>query len=490
MVVNLVAQEKKKGQAFREHKDFKVPLLFPSQADLQVLEAFAVLQKANSGDANAQHELGLRYLTGKGFASDTLKAAYWIKKSAEQGLPLAQYNYAILLLNGYGVDWNPFDAFKYFSFASSHNIPEALYMMGIMHIENFVVPRNYKKAYQYLSKSAELGFEPANYTLRKIKEYGLDIEEKIDTSKVTNSPNDTVFNLMFLDFDNDTSLAVNDSSLAGKVDELFKNVVKNQSSQSEKDLVGNYSMDSIAPFLQQAANAGIPEALCLLGQCYEVGNFFHRDPVLACANYLRAFHLDSYKAPMLISRLVGSEKFISELEVRASNKEPDALYVLAGLNLTGFLKVLVESQSIELLEQCAKNGHIPSMLELGSYYFTGRWVNKDTNKTNELWSNAILNGSVEARIRLAAANVLGQIHTMSLDTALALVREWADKGSLLSALTLAYCYENGLNMRQDKGEAYRIYRGAFSRGSQSAYYAIRRMHDQIRPDSKEFKMTD
>jgi TPR repeat protein len=130
------------------------------------------------------------------------------------------------------------------------------------------------------------------------------------------------------------------------------------------------------------------------------------------------------------------------------------------------------------------------MVELGLCYFTGRWAQKDNDKAIELWSRASTLGSLEAKIRLAAANVLGQIHTQEFNTALSILRATAKQGSLFSDLTLAYCYEKGFGLPQDKGEAYRIFHKALLRGSETAFRALRSMHDNIRPPDKEYQMPD
>jgi len=101
----LHAQEKEKPQAVRSYKIPTTPIVLPSTLDLQLLESFVLMQKANAGEAPAQHELGLRYLIGKGFPADTMKAAFWIQKAADQHLPLAKYNIGILLMNGRGLEW-------------------------------------------------------------------------------------------------------------------------------------------------------------------------------------------------------------------------------------------------------------------------------------------------------------------------------------------------------------------------------------------------
>jgi TPR repeat protein len=206
--------------------------------------------------------------------------------------------------------------------------------------------------------------------------------------------------------------------------------------------------------------------------------------------YLRAFYLDSYRAPTLIWKLMNTEEFARELQLRSSRKDPDALYVWSGLTSIGFSRLLSDKQAFDLLQRSAAMAHVPAMIELGSYYFTGRVVQQDRKKAIEWWNRASSSGSREAEIRIAAANLLEQIHTLEPDSALSLLRDAAKEGSLLSDLTVAYCYEKGLNLVQNKGEAYRIYHKAMSRGSESAYHALRRMHDGIRPSDKEFRMPD
>jgi hypothetical protein len=49
---------------------------------------------ANRGFANAQHNLALLYVHGKGVPRDTHKAISWYTKAAEQGLSLSQFNLA------------------------------------------------------------------------------------------------------------------------------------------------------------------------------------------------------------------------------------------------------------------------------------------------------------------------------------------------------------------------------------------------------------
>jgi uncharacterized protein len=493
----LSAQGQKKPQAFRSYESVSVPLVLPSTLDLQLLEAFVLMQKANAGESPAQHELGLRYLFGKGFPADTAKASYWIQKAADQHLSLAQFNLGILLMNGRGIEWNPFKAFEYFRAAAEQENPEALYVIGLMYTEELIVPRSWPKAYTFFKKASELGSDAATMTKKEMERRGLNKTDTTDSmAPRKNHPNnkaaqtapiDTGFSLLFIDFRTDTTSTIEDTTL---IHEAYQGI-DTLSLTTTTEKTTPVSMDSsIQSSLLKAATSGNPEALCLLGRCYERGMNVRRDIILASVYYLRAFILNSNRAPALLWKLMNTEEFNRELEMRSLKNDPDALYVWSGLTSIGFSKMLNEKQAFDLLQRAVSVGHVPAIVELGSCYFTGRWTKQNRGKAVELWNHASALGSLEANIRIATANLLDQIHTQDISTALSILRNTAKEGSLLSDLTLAHCYEKGIGLTQNKGEAYRLFHKSMRRGSETAFRALRSMHDEIRPPMQEFQMPD
>jgi uncharacterized protein len=489
-------QNKKRPQAFRNYEAAYVPLVLPSTLDMQLLEAFVLMQKANAGESPAQHELGLRYLLGRGFPADTLKAAFWIKKAADQHFAIAQFNLGILFINGRGVEWNPFEAYKYFQAASKQDNPEAHYVMGLLYTENFIVPRNWPKAYQYFKKALELGSEDAKLPLKEMERRGLDKavprsneskEKKQSNKKNAPAAKDSSFSLLFIDFNTDTTSTIDDTTL---IKEAYRGL-DTLSNTVSSDTNTSVKIDSVSRSLFfTSAEACNPEALCLLGRCYERGLIVQKDVILAGVYYLRALHLDSYRAPALLWKLMNAENFGYELEKQSSKNNPDALYVWSGLTYAGFNKLLNEKQAFDLLQRAASMGHIPSIVDLGSCYFTGRWTQQDRSKAIEQWSRAAVMGSLEASVRIAVANVLDQTRTQNVSEAISILRNTAKDGSLLSTITLAYCYEKGIGLPQNKGEAYRLFHKSLMRGSETAFHALQRMHDDLRPSDSEFKMSD
>ena len=69
---------------------------------------------AKQGDSDAQCKIGVCYDEGKGVEQSYSKAAYWYKKAAEQGHSSAQYNIGVCYYNGNGVEKSKTNAIYWF----------------------------------------------------------------------------------------------------------------------------------------------------------------------------------------------------------------------------------------------------------------------------------------------------------------------------------------------------------------------------------------
>ncbi|MBI4535122.1 MAG: sel1 repeat family protein, partial [Ignavibacteriae bacterium] len=122
--------------------------------------------------------------------------------------------------------------------------------------------------------------------------------------------------------------------------------------------------------------------------------------------------------------------------------------------------------------------------------YVGRWVPQDVERSLEWWGRAANLGSAEARVRVAITKVSGEKRLRDVEYAIPVLRQSAGEGSVLAQVALGYCYETGTGVPLNKGEAARLYRSTAVRGSQDAYRALKRMHDEIRPAEKEFQITE
>ncbi len=478
------------------YRDYRPPdrtqLISPTDVANQLWEGLMLMRHANGGDPVAQEELGFRYFLGKGFAPDTVKAAYWMQKAADQNMSTAQYNFGVFLNNGWGVPWDPFKAYDRFKSAAEDSLPEGEFAYGLFYTDNLVVPRDWATAYHWLKLADDAKYEPAHKLIAEFIRRGVPFGG--DSTGHATSTHDSSsaqaahsIEPLFLDYGPDTTSHVDDLTLLNEAfrqgNEKFREAlgVSNIFEKGAKDTTA-------LSVIESAASVGSPEALAVLGRCYERGTGVPRDRILAAEQYLRAARMDSRHGLALLLQLVREKGFAQEVESRTKEGDDDAAFVWAGLTELGLDNRLLPDQAFHLLEVAASHDHIPSLIELGRCYYTGQWTTRDPAIGAKYWRRAAHDGSRDAEIRLAAAAVVSD--SSSTDSALAdtihILTTGSGDGSSVAQLALGYCYQQGVGVAQNIPEAVRLYRDCAQRGSESAYNALKRMYDKLRPKGKEF----
>ena len=477
-----------KDTQFHHQRYFKAK--YPSYS---LLAGYILVTEANRGDPFAQHELGLRYLIGQGFSPDTVKAVYWIRKAVDQNLPAARFNYGIMLYNGIGVPWNPFDAYVNFKNAALAGLPEAEFAYGLVMTDNLTINRNYTEAYKWFKRSAKGGYQPAKEALEQMQKSGFIPPATSDSAStvVRRDENAKIINpqwdLDFYNFNNGGK----DSNNVNQIDKVL--------SSNSTDLIKFFGLDenkkpvqlpdtSGMGILNFAADNGSPEAIYLVAKCYETGTHFKKNLVKAAAQYLRAYRLGSYKAGQSLYKLIQQENFVASLKDMAGKKDADAMYVFAGITALGFTNLITEPQALDLLKNAVTKKHIPSMIELGLCYSSGTLVKKDLIEARSYWEMAKKLGSNEAEIRIAFTDAVDSTNTYNKSKAVQTLIDGAENGSVLSQTFLAYCYEKGIGVKENKGKAVQLYRRAAQRGNEAAFNSLKRLYDDIRPPGEEFKI--
>jgi TPR repeat protein len=446
-----------------------------SDAIQKIWDAFLVARKAQEGDKFAQHELGLRYIGGRGVERDTAKAAYWFEQASNQGLIASRFNLAILRLHGWGCQWDPFVAYKLIRECAEAEMPEGMFMYGVLLTEDLTVPRNWDEAYQSAKKSSEAGFEPATHALP---------EFEARLSKKGKQGDDATLPVV----------AAVDSAGKNGDPKLLKDIFG--SADKLRDVLGmEHLADDSAKvdtsslhLVKRAALYGSPEALTVLGRCYERGIEVRRDSVEAAAQFVRALRFDSPRASVLLLAMLKKGSFVNALKTRTDRGDPVAEFVVAGLAGLGFESGVNEARAVVLMNRSAEGGYVPAIAELGLWHYAGRFVKEDHQLAKEFWHKAYLLGSMEASVRLAVMALRDSGDVRIHATQIALLRSAAAEGSLLADVALAFASEHGLGVRQDLGLAATTYRFAAARGSQDAYRALKRMYDEVRPDDAEYRM--
>jgi hypothetical protein len=475
-------------------KSYRPPTpVLPEHSDptQQIWQAFLAARKANAGDAVAMFELGNRYLAGQGVEVDTVKAAHWFERAANNGVTPARYNMGILYYHGWGVPWNPFASFKAFLVCAEQGMPEAEHIVGMLYVENLVVPRNVDRARSWLQRAADRGYAPARESLK-------DVDEAFPPRAPAATTPEEAVNVsgQFTGIQDDS--AKTDPSILLKSAFARADPTARRALGIARMLEGSVPSDSVMwRGLLDAADAGSPEALAVLGKAYEAGSGVPVDLVRAAGLFLRAIRNDSPRAGAFLLPLLERPGFFEELKTRTRRDNADALFAWgmlvaldAGQLLMQHQAYLTDAQGFGLLQKATDLGHLPARNELGLCYYTGKWVARDEARGKTLWREAAAAGNVEAEVRLAAVTVRTTEDSASLELAVRTLLWTMERGSLLAEVALGYCYEVGKGVRRSPAEAARHYRTAAGRGSQDAHRALLRLHDALRPTDREYRLEE
>ena len=112
-------------------------------------------QRAVSGDAAAQLDLGLRYVTGKGIPPDERAALRWIGESATQGHAAAQFELGSYYTLEPHQDWQR--AADLLRRAALQGFAPAQSSLAILYWAGKGVPQDRIEAYAWLGLAAEQG---------------------------------------------------------------------------------------------------------------------------------------------------------------------------------------------------------------------------------------------------------------------------------------------------------------------------------------------
>ena len=80
----------------------------------------ALRTRAEAGDADAQDNLGLRYVNGRGVPQDDAEAVRWYRLAADQGFARAQFNLGVRYATGRGVPQDGIEAYKWLNLATTY----------------------------------------------------------------------------------------------------------------------------------------------------------------------------------------------------------------------------------------------------------------------------------------------------------------------------------------------------------------------------------
>lgn len=122
--------------------------------------------KAESGDSEAQAQLGHAYRDGIGIKENEEKARYWFQKSADQ-------NYAKGYYGLYLTEKKAKDAIEWLMKAVELEYPTAIADLGVLYMNGWGIEKDGNKAFKYNKIAAEKGVAQGELNLGVCYEYGI-----------------------------------------------------------------------------------------------------------------------------------------------------------------------------------------------------------------------------------------------------------------------------------------------------------------------------
>ena len=123
------------------------------------------IKKANSGNIEAQANLGFAYYIGMGVPQDYAEGVKWLRMAAEQGHVESQYMLGDAYYRGTGVPQDAASAAKWYRKSAEQGHVESQYMLGDAYYRGEGVPQDYAEWVMWNRKAADQGLARAQYNL-------------------------------------------------------------------------------------------------------------------------------------------------------------------------------------------------------------------------------------------------------------------------------------------------------------------------------------
>jgi uncharacterized protein len=117
--------------------------------------------RAEAGDAEAQLQLGMRYVEGNGVIKNDKEAARWLALAARQNQAEAQYQYGLALLQGRGVVQDYQAAFDWIEKPAQRGHAKAQYSLGELYRYGTGTAIDKARAYLWFNLAAAHGMDAA-----------------------------------------------------------------------------------------------------------------------------------------------------------------------------------------------------------------------------------------------------------------------------------------------------------------------------------------
>ncbi len=128
---------------------------------------------AADGNAHAEFNLAILYLTGRGVEKDIARSIELHKGAASKGLPAAMHGLGVFYYQGIGVKRDYGKALEWFRKSAAAGFADSEFNIGVMYFNRQGVARDDVEVVKWVSLAASRKFSPAEFRLGQMYEKGV-----------------------------------------------------------------------------------------------------------------------------------------------------------------------------------------------------------------------------------------------------------------------------------------------------------------------------
>ncbi len=451
------------------------------------------LKAANQGDAEAQFNLGVMYLYGRGVSQDDEIACDWYKKAASQGYASAQNYLGVMYLYGRGVPKNYEKAWKWYLAAANQGDEGAQNDLGTMYYNGSGVTQNYEKAFEWCLKAANQGNATAQNNMGTMYYNGRGVhqDDKIACDWYIKSANQG-----FAEAQNNLGDMYYNGRGVHQDDKLACDWYKKAANQGLADAQNSlgdmyYNGRGVAQdykiaydLYKEAANQGNATAQFNLGFIYEQGRCVPENHEEAFGWYFSAASQGNADAQFNLAMMYSEGRGVpldNEEAHEWYNKSAHQSDAITQKRLwTIHEKVMgVLKDDVGTHEWCLKaanQGNATAQNNMGTMYYNGIGVPQNYEKAFEWYLKAANQGNVDAQKNLGWMYYNGRGVPKNYEVSFEWCLKSANQGDVNAQKNLGDMYYNGIGVLQNYEKAIEWYLKAANQGNVDAQNDLGWMH--------------
>lgn len=399
---------------------------------------------AESGDAEAQFQIGNCYYSGNGVDQDDTKALHWWLKAYEQGHAGARAALGLDICDNMQAEEHEQRTAEFEFLKSGAEAGDALYQLGLgqAYLNGAGVEKNVNAAVKWWLKAAEQGHA----------------QVEVENPSIRDEVSKTFAGFWV------------SSSVGGGEEKFMLGLLyfKGEFVQKSRDLA--------VYWWQRSAEQGFPDALYNLGICSRDGTGLAQSDETAVQYWLKAAELGHGDACYNLGLFYDAGKGVPRDQEKAIEWWIKAKSLGAGdpekFDVKGEHSDNLKVEAQKIMAR-AESGDEAAQFLLGNLYMDGSGVKQDIMMTAHWWQKAAEQGHVVAQYNMGSLYAQGELDKPDLKRALLWWNKAAEQGLAEAQFRLGVCYATGKGTDKDPEKMKYWWTKAAEQGNKKAIDALK-----------------